>query len=49
MVSVDKREPDFFSSQVLEANRFYLNIQSQKNQILKVVCALPTGLSNRTF
>ena len=38
MVSVDKREPDFFSSQVLEANRFYLNIQSQKNQTLKVVC-----------
>jgi AraC-like DNA-binding protein len=38
MVPVDKREPDFFSSQVLEANRFYLNIQSQKNQTLKVVC-----------
>lgn len=38
MVSVDKKEPDFFSSQVLEANRFYLNTQSQKEQKLKVVC-----------
>ena len=38
MVPVDKREPDFFSNQVLEANRFYLNTQSQKNQKLKVVC-----------
>jgi AraC-like DNA-binding protein/quercetin dioxygenase-like cupin family protein len=37
-VSADKREPDFFSSQVLEASRFYLNTQSQKNQQLKVVC-----------
>ncbi len=38
MVPVDKREPDFFSNQVLEANRFYLNTQSQKNQKLKVIC-----------
>jgi AraC-like DNA-binding protein/quercetin dioxygenase-like cupin family protein len=38
MGSDDKREPDFFSSQVLEANRFYLNTQSQKNQKLIVVC-----------
>jgi len=38
MVSVDKREPKFFSNQVLEANRFYLNTQSHKNQKLKVVC-----------
>jgi len=38
MVPVDKREPDFFSNQVIEANRFYLNTQSQKNQKLKVVC-----------
>ena len=38
MVPVDKREPNFFSNQVLEANRFYLNTQSQKNQPLKVVC-----------
>jgi AraC-like DNA-binding protein len=33
-----KKEPDFFSNQVLEANRFYLNTQSQKNQKLKVIC-----------
>ncbi len=38
MVSVDKREPDFFSKQVLQANRFYLDIRSQKHQSLKVVC-----------
>jgi AraC-like DNA-binding protein/quercetin dioxygenase-like cupin family protein len=38
MVPADKREPDFFSSQVLEASRFYLNTQSQKKQKLKVVC-----------
>jgi AraC-like DNA-binding protein len=38
MVSFDKKEPDFFSNQVLEANRFYLSTQSQKNQKLKVVC-----------
>jgi len=38
MAFVDKKEPDFFSKQVLEANRFYLNTQSQKKQKLKVVC-----------
>ena len=38
MVSVYKKEPEFFSSQVLEANRFYLDIRSQKHRSLKVVC-----------
>jgi AraC-like DNA-binding protein len=38
MVSDDKREPEFFSSQVLKANRFYMDIRSQKHQPLKVVC-----------
>ena len=33
-----KKSRIFFPSQVLEANRFYLNTQSQKNQTLKVVC-----------
>jgi AraC-like DNA-binding protein len=38
MVSVDKKEPEFFSCQVLKANRFYLDTRSQKHQPLKVVC-----------
>lgn len=38
MVLNSKNEPDFFSSQVSEANRFYLDIRSQKQQPLKVVC-----------
>ena len=38
MVFNAKKEPDYFSSQVLEAKRFYLNTKSQKNQKLKVVC-----------
>jgi len=38
MVLNAKKEPDFFSNHVLEANRFYLNAQSQKNQKLKVIC-----------
>ena len=38
MVSVEKNAPDFFSDQVLEANRFYLDMHSQKHQSLKVVC-----------
>jgi AraC-like DNA-binding protein len=38
MVFNAKKEPVFFSSQVLEAKRFYLSTKSQKNQKLKVVC-----------
>jgi AraC-like DNA-binding protein len=37
MTSVDKKEPDFFSEQVLEANRFYLDAHSHKHYTLKVV------------
>jgi AraC-like DNA-binding protein len=35
---MDKKVPDFFSDQVLEANRFYLDTHSRKRQSLKVVC-----------
>ena len=38
MVSKDKKEPDFFSEQVVEANRFYLDAHSRKSHSLKVVC-----------
>jgi AraC-like DNA-binding protein len=38
MTSINKKEPDFFSAQVLEANRFYLDAHSRKNHALKVVC-----------
>ena len=38
MTSIDKKEPDFFSAQVLEANRFYLDAHSRKQHALKVVC-----------
>lgn len=38
MVSIEKTEPDFFSDQVIVANRFYLDTHSQKHQTLKVVC-----------
>ena len=38
MTSNDKKEPDFFSGQVLEANRFYLDAHSRKSHSLKVVC-----------
>lgn len=38
MSSNNKREPDFFSEQVLEANRFYLDAHSRKHHALKVVC-----------
>jgi len=34
----DKKEPDFFSAQVQEANRFYLDAHSRKQYALKVVC-----------
>jgi AraC-like DNA-binding protein len=34
----NKKEPDFFSEQVLEANRFYLDAHSRKAPSLKVVC-----------
>jgi AraC-like DNA-binding protein/quercetin dioxygenase-like cupin family protein len=33
-----KKEPDFFSSQVTRANRFYLVSRSQEKQSLRVVC-----------
>lgn len=38
MVSIEKKAPEFFSDQVLEANRFYLDTHSRKRQPLKVVC-----------
>ena len=38
MISIDKKEPDFFSAQVQEANRFYLDAHSRKHHALKVVC-----------
>jgi AraC-like DNA-binding protein len=38
MASSDKKEPDFFSDQVLEANRFYLDAHCRKHQSLKVIC-----------
>ena len=38
MVSIQKKGPEFFSDQVLEANRFYLDTHSRKRQPLKVVC-----------
>jgi AraC-like DNA-binding protein len=38
MVTNDKREPEFFSEQVLEANRFYLDAHSRKHHTLKAVC-----------
>jgi len=38
MDSENKKDPDFFSKQVLEANRFYLNAHSRKHRTLKVVC-----------
>ena len=38
MTSIDKKEPDFFSAQVLEANRFYLDAYSREHHSLKVVC-----------
>ena len=38
MSVVKKKTPDFFSDQVLEANRFYLDTYSSKRQPLKVVC-----------
>ena len=38
MVVNKKKEPDFFSDQVLEANRFYLDIYSLRRQPLKIVC-----------
>ena len=38
MTSDNKRYPDFFSEQVLEANRFYLDAHSRKHYLLKVVC-----------
>jgi AraC-like DNA-binding protein len=38
MISNDKKEPDFFSAQVVEANRFYLDAHSRKSHTLKVVC-----------
>ncbi len=34
----NKKDPDFFSKQVLEANRFYLDAHSHRNHALKVVC-----------
>jgi AraC-like DNA-binding protein len=38
MTSDNKKEPDFFSQQVLEANRFYLDAHSRKHYALRVVC-----------
>ncbi|MCP4262222.1 MAG: AraC family transcriptional regulator [Planctomycetes bacterium] len=38
MVSIEKKTPEFFSDQVLEADRFYLDTHSGKRQSLKVVC-----------
>lgn len=38
MASDNKKYPDFFSEQVLEANRFYLDAHIRKNYTLKVVC-----------
>lgn len=38
MVFNAKKEPDFFSTQVTIANRFYLVSRSQKEQSLRVVC-----------
>ncbi len=38
MASIDKKEPDFFSAQVQEANRFYLDAHSREHHTLKVVC-----------
>ena len=38
MTSDNKKEPDFFSEQVSEANRFYLDAHSRKHHTLKVVC-----------
>ena len=38
MTSIDKKEPDFFSAQVQEANRFYLDAHTRKHHALKVVC-----------
>ena len=38
MTSDNRKDPDFFSEQVLEANRFYLDVHSRKNYTLKVVC-----------
>ncbi len=38
-MSIDqKKVPDFFSQQVLEANRFYLDAHTRKHHSLKVVC-----------
>jgi AraC-like DNA-binding protein len=38
MTSDNKRYPDFFSQQVLEANRFYFDAHSRKHNALRVVC-----------
>jgi len=38
MVSIEKKAPAFFSDQVLEANRFYLDSHPRKRWPLKVVC-----------
>ncbi len=38
MALSNKKDPDFFSQQVLEANRFYLDARFRKHQTLKVVC-----------
>ena len=38
MTSKDKKEPDFFSEQVWEANRFYLDAYSRKHHNLQVIC-----------
>lgn len=38
MTSSKNKEPDFFSEQVLEANRFYLDAHSRKHLSLKVIC-----------
>jgi AraC-like DNA-binding protein len=38
MTPNNKKEPDYFSEQVLEANRFYLDAHSRKHHTLKVVC-----------
>ncbi len=38
MTSIDRKDPDFFSQQVLEANRFYLDAHSRKHHTLQVVC-----------
>ncbi|MCP4609610.1 MAG: AraC family transcriptional regulator [Planctomycetes bacterium] len=38
MVSVEKKAPEFFSDQVLKANRFYLDTHPRKRWPLKVVC-----------